>query len=33
MIEPIETNEIYLSADIDLARDNGKIKATVVTTA
>ena len=33
MIEPIDTNEIYLRADIDLARDNGKINATVVTTA
>ena len=33
MIDPIETNEIYLKADIDFARDSGKINPTVVTTA
>jgi hypothetical protein len=33
MIEAIETSEMYLSADIDLAKERGKIKPTVVTTA
>jgi hypothetical protein len=33
MIEPIETNEMYLRADIDFARESGKIRQTVVTTA
>ena len=32
-MEPIETIEIYLKADIDFASDSGKIKQTVVMTA
>lgn len=30
MIDPIETNEIYLRADIDLRSESGKIKQMVV---
>jgi hypothetical protein len=33
MIEAIETREMYLRADIDLANDSGKMNPTVVTTA
>lgn len=32
IIDPIDTNEIYLRADIDLRRDSGKIKQMVVRT-
>ena len=33
IIDPMETKEIYLRADIDFANESGKIRATVVTIA
>ena len=33
MIDPIDTRDIYLKADIDFANERGKIRQTVVTTA
>ena len=33
IIDAIDTNDMYLRADIDLANESGKINPTVVTTA